>query len=160
MKKILICLAVMASLMACNGKSGQDNGNAANEQAVTEQAEAQAEAPAAITPEESQDGWGKQSTIVSSKPMVVDFFATWCGPCKQLAPILDEIENNHKGEVIFQRIDVDQKPELAQEFNIQAIPMLMFITPSGEYQTIVGLEEPAVIEAKIAELIKRSGKSS
>jgi thioredoxin-like negative regulator of GroEL len=55
---------------------------------------------------------------------------------------------------------VDQKPELAQEFNIQAIPMLMFITPSGEYQTIVGLEEPAVIEAKIAELIKRSGKSS
>ena len=44
MKKILICLAVTASLMACNGKSGQDNGNAANEQAVTEQAEAQAEA--------------------------------------------------------------------------------------------------------------------
>ena len=70
------------------------------------------------------------------------FLCHWCGPCKQLAPILDEIENNHKGEVIFQRIDVDQKPELAQEFNIQAIPMLMFITPRGEYQTLVGQQEP------------------
>ena len=90
--------------------------------------------------------------------MVVDFYATWCPPCKELAPILEEIEQRHKGEVIFERIDVDQKPELAQEFNIEAIPMLMFITPEGEYQTIVGLEKPAVIEAKIAELLTRSAK--
>ena len=100
----------------------------------------------------------KQSTIKSAKPMVVDFYATWCGPCKELAPILDEIEQHHKGDVIFERIDIDQKPELAQEFNIDAIPMLMFITPEGEYQTIVGLEKPAVIEAKIAELLTRSAK--
>ena len=107
---------------------------------------------------EGQDGWAKQTTIMTNKPMVVDFFATWCGPCKQLAPILDEIEKNHKGEVIFKRIDVDQEPQLAQEFNIEAIPLLMFITPKGEYQTIMGLQEPQVIEAKIADLLKRSAK--
>ena len=71
-----------------------------------------------------------------------------------------EIKKKHQGEVIFQRIDIDQAPELAQEFRIEAIPMLMFITPSGEYQTIVGVQEPEVIEAKITELLKHSTKSS
>ena len=47
---------------------------------------------------------------------------------------------------------------MAQEFNIEAIPLLMFITPKGEYQTVMGLQEPQVIEAKIADLLKRSAK--
>lgn len=156
MKKIFFCLTALVVLVACNNKGEQNaDSNAAADENVTEQVETPA-----VTPDESQDGWGKQSTIVSAKPMVVDFFATWCGPCKQLEPILEEIEKNHQGEVIFQRIDVDKEPGLAQEFRIEAIPMLMFITPDGEYQTIVGLQEPEVIEAKIAELLKRSTKSS
>lgn len=156
MKKIFFCLTALVVLVACNNKGEQNaDSNAAADENVTEQVETPA-----VTPDESQDGWGKQSTIVSTKPMVVDFFATWCGPCKELEPILEGIEKNHQGEVIFQRIDVDKEPGLAQEFRIEAIPMLMFITPSGEYQTIVGLEAPEVIEAKIAELLKRSAKSS
>ena len=83
---------------------------------------------------------------------------TWPHKGTDWAPILDEIEQNHKGEVIFKRIDVDQEPALAQEFNIEAIPLLMFITPKGEYQTLMGLQEPAVIEAKIAQLLNRSSK--
>ena len=157
MKKILFCLTALVVLAACNNKSQQNDGsNAAADENVTEQVET----PATVSPDESQDGWGKQSTILSDKPMVVDFFATWCGPCKELEPILEEIEKKHHGEVIFQRIDIDQAPELAQEFRIEAIPMLMFITPSGEYQTIVGVQEPEVIEAKITELLKHSTKSS
>lgn len=145
----------MAVLVGCNNRGERNDDNKITQENVTEQVESPA-----VTPDESQDGWGKQSTIMSAKPMVVDFFATWCGPCKQLEPIIEGIEQNHKGEVIFQRIDVDQEPELAREFNIEAIPMLMFITPSGEYQTLVGLQEPEVIEAKIAEMLKRSTKSS
>lgn len=145
----------MAVLVGCNNRGERNDDNKITQENVTEQVESPA-----VTPDESQDGWGKQSTIMSAKPMVVDFFATWCGPCKQLEPIIEGIEQNHKGEVIFQRIDVDQEPELAREFNIEAIPMLMFLTPSGEYQTLVGLQEPEVIEAKIAEMLKRSTKSS
>ena len=95
---------------------------------------------------------------MANKPMVVDFYATWCGPCKELAPILDEIEGNHKGEIIFKRVDVDQEPDLAQEFNVQAIPTLLFITPKGEYQSIMGLQSPEVIEGMIQSLLKRSAK--
>ena len=145
MRKIFICLVALVVLAACNNK---------NEEKNIEGNEAQTEAIA--TEEESQDGWMKQTTLMANKPMVVDFFATWCGPCKELVPVLDELEKKYKDQVIFQRIDVDQRPELAQEFNIQAIPMLMFVTPKGDYQTIVGYQDAPVIDAKIAELLKYS----
>ena len=154
MKKIIFCLTAVLLLAACNNKTeNQNNNNTAGGEENT-----RSEMPVASPDDEGQTEWIKQTTIMSSKPMVIDFFATWCGPCKQLAPILDEIEKGHKGEVIFQRIDVDQEPELAQEFNVQSIPMLMFVTPKGEYQTIVGLQEQQVIEAKIDELLKYSSK--
>lgn len=147
MKKIFICLVALVALVACNNKSDEQ----ANNNAEAEQVEAVAE-------DAPDDGWLKQTTLMANKPMVVDFFATWCGPCKELEPVLKELEMKYKDKVIFQRIDVDQRPELAQEFNIQAIPMLMFITPKGEYQTIIGYQDAPVIEAKIAELITRSDK--
>ena len=145
----MICLMAVLVLAACNNKQENQENSTVAEQSEMPAPEADGQ----------DDGWMKQTTIMSSKPMVVDFYATWCGPCKELAPILDEIEKNHKGEVIFKRIDVDQEPELAQEFRIEAIPMLMFITPTGEYQTIVGLQDAPVIEEKITELLARSTKN-
>ena len=153
MKKILFCLTALMVLAACNSKS--DNNE---QQTADNNGAAQSEMPVATPDDEGQGEWIKQTTIMTSKPMVIDFYATWCGPCKQLAPILDQIEQNHKGEVIFKRIDVDQEPELAQEFRVEAIPTLMFVTPKGDYQTIMGLQEAAVIETKIAELLTRSAK--
>ena len=152
MKKIIFCLAAVLMLAACNNKAdNQNNGRSDNENATTENT-----MPVASPEDEVQTEWIKQTTIMSSKPMVIDFFATWCGPCKQLEPILEEVEKNHKGDVIFKRIDVDKETSLAQEFGVQSIPMLMFVTPKGEYQTIVGLQPASVIETKIAELLTRS----
>lgn len=153
MRKIILCMATLLALVACNNQNEQNSNQATDGNGV-----AKNEMTAPSTEDESQGEWAKQSTIMSSKPMVIDFYATWCGPCKQLAPILEEIEQNHKGEVIFERIDVDQKPELAMEFNIEAVPTLMFVTPKGDYQTMMGLQEAAVIESKIAELLTRSSK--
>ncbi len=151
MKKLFIYMAALVVLVSCNSKSEQN----ANEAADGDEA-VKSEMPVANSEDEGQTEWIKQTTIMSSKPMVIDFFATWCGPCKELAPILDELEQKHKGDVIFQRIDVDKEPELAQEFNVEAIPMLLFVTPKGEYQSIMGYQEAPVIEAKIAELLTRS----
>lgn len=151
MKKLFIYMAALVVLVSCNSKSEQ-NANEATDGNET----VKSEMPVANSEDEGQTEWIKQTTIMSSKPMVIDFFATWCGPCKELAPILDELEQKHKGDVIFQRIDVDKEPELAQEFNVEAIPMLLFVTPKGEYQSIMGYQEAPVIEAKIAELLTRS----
>jgi len=153
MKKFFLCLSALLMLTACHNENKQDSNG---QQAASEMAKG--DMPVASPDDEGQTEWIKQTTIMTSKPMVIDFYATWCGPCKQLAPILDEIEAGHKGEVMFKRIDVDENPDMAREFNVQSIPMLMFVTPKGEYQTIVGLQAPQVIEAKIQELLKRSAK--
>ena len=148
MRRIYLCLTALVLLTACNRNHNDNNPMVENTQSEM----------TTNTAEEEQGDWAKQSTLLSSKPMVVDFFATWCGPCKELSPILDEIEKGHKGEVIFKRIDVDQEPELAQEFRVEAIPLLLFVAPNGDYQTLMGLQSPEVIEAKINELLKHSAK--
>ena len=153
MKKIFFCLMAVLMLAACGNKTAKQD----NDVAVGEE-NAKSEMPVVTADDEGQTEWIKQTTIMTSKPMVIDFFATWCGPCKELSPILDEIEKKHKGDVIFRRIDVDQEPELAQEFNIQGVPTLMFVTPKGEYQTMLGVQSPEDIEAKISALMKRSGQ--
>ena len=152
MKKIIFCLMALLILAACETKSEKSNTAASSDMAE------QSEMPAASLEDEGQKEWKKQTTLMSSKPMVVDFYATWCGPCKELTPILDKIEQNHKGDVIFKRIDIDKEPELALEFGVDAVPTLMFVTPKGEYQTLLGLQEAPVIESKIAELLAYSAK--
>ena len=154
MKRILFCIAALMLLAACNNKT--ENANPSDAAGGNETT--QSEMPVANPDDEGQTEWIKQTTIMTSKPMVIDFFATWCGPCKELAPVLDKIEQNHKGEVMFKRVDVDQEPDLAKEFRVEAIPTLMFVTPKGEYQTLLGYQDESVIEAKIAELLKRSTK--
>lgn len=151
MKRIVFSLVALLVLAACNNKTATDNQETGIDNAAT-----QSEMPAAAS--EGQDGWAKQTTIMSSKPMVIDFFATWCGPCKELAPILEKVEQNHQGDVIFKRIDIDKEAELAMEFRIEAVPTLMFVTPTGEYQMLLGLQDAATIESKIAELLNRSTK--
>ena len=151
MKKILFCLMAVLMLAACNNKAG-DAGKETDNVEMTENEMTTGSVDG------DQGEWLKQTTLMSNKPMVVDFFATWCGPCKELAPILEQIEKKHKDEVIFKRIDVDQEPLMAQEFRIEAVPTLLFITPTGEYQTLLGLESAEVIEAKIAALLTRSAK--
>lgn len=66
------------------------------------------------------------------RPAVVDFYATWCGPCKMTAPILEKLAGEYKGKVDFYKIDIDQERELAETFGIQSIPTFLFIPAKGE----------------------------
>ena len=69
--------------------------------------------------------------IKSAEPVVVDFFAEWCGPCKAMAPALDQVSQEMAGKVKVVKIDVDQNPEITQKYRIQAMPTLM-IFKNGE----------------------------
>lgn len=66
------------------------------------------------------------------RPAVVDFYATWCGPCKMTAPILEKLAVEYKGKVDFYKVDIDRERELAETFGIQSIPTFLFIPAKGK----------------------------
>ncbi len=68
---------------------------------------------------------------LGDKPCIIDFYTTWCGPCKRLAPILEELSEEYKGQVYFYKIDTERERELAATFGIRSIPTLLFC-PIGE----------------------------
>lgn len=76
---------------------------------------------------------------VNDKPTIVDFYATWCGPCKQLEPIFKKLEEKFKDRINFIRIDVDENINLSQSYGIQSVPTIIFLNKDGQIQsTIVG----------------------
>lgn len=78
----------------------------------------------------------KDEVLDSDKPVLVDFWATWCGPCKMIAPIVEEIAKEYEGKVKVGKINVDQQPELASAFNIVSIPTIM-IFKNGKIENMV-----------------------
>lgn len=74
------------------------------------------------------------------KPAIIDFFATWCGPCKKVAPIMDELAEKYKGQVNFYKIDTDQEKELSGSvFGIRSIPSILYIPVDGQPMMSTGL---------------------
>ncbi len=65
------------------------------------------------------------------KPCIIDFYATWCGPCKMLAPSLEKISEEYNGKLIVYKVDVDKNPELAGMFGIRSVPTLLWIPLNG-----------------------------
>ncbi|MBC7174309.1 MAG: thioredoxin, partial [Polyangiaceae bacterium] len=73
------------------------------------------------------DATFEQQVLQSELPVLVDLYADWCQPCKQLAPILAELSTELEGKVLFVQVDVDRSPMIAQSFRVQSIPMLVVI---------------------------------
>ena len=78
---------------------------------------------------------------VGNLPIILDFYATWCRPCKMLAPHLQTIQNKYNGKLIVYRIDVDQQPELARLFNIEAMPTIVFMGSKTNYKSELGYKD-------------------
>ncbi|MBP5420225.1 MAG: thioredoxin family protein [Bacteroidales bacterium] len=80
----------------------------------------------------------------STRPCVIDFYATWCGPCKMLSPIVEQLSNEQPG-IDFYKVDVDKEKELAAVFGVRSIPMLLFVPKRGTPQAVQGLQSKEVL---------------
>lgn len=79
------------------------------------------------TPIHVTDAAFEKSVLQSNLPVIVDFWAPWCGPCKMVAPILDKLAKEFSGKVIVAKVNTDDNPEWAQKYGVQGIPTMLFI---------------------------------
>ncbi len=95
-----------------------------------------------------------KSLLESGKPVVIDFWATWCGPCRSIAPIVEGVATDYEGRAIIGKYNVDDGDELSSEFGIRNIPTLLFFDKSGQmvYKHVGTITRDA-LTAKIDELL-------
>jgi thioredoxin 1 len=80
-----------------------------------------------------------EQTINSNKTVLVDFWATWCGPCRALAPTITELATEYSGKVVIGKLDVDANPETAEKFQVFSIPTMILFKEGKEAERLVGL---------------------
>ncbi len=105
-------------------------------------------APKEISSEEFTD-----EVEVADEPVLVDFWAEWCGPCKQLEPRIEELAEEFDGQIKFVKVDVDENQELAGQFGIRSIPSLLFFQEGEKVDQIVGSVPKERIREKLDEML-------
>lgn len=138
MKKLFVALSLISlSLIGCGNRSKAtaDDQNASEKTKATTIELTKADfLKKVVNYEEDADSWN----YLGDKPAIIDFYATWCGPCKKVAPILEELANEYADEIVVYKIDVDKEVELKTLFGITAMPTFLFIPMDEEPQITVG----------------------
>ncbi len=92
-------------------------------------------------------------TIASSTPTLVDFWAEWCGPCRMIAPALEEIAEAESGSLVVGKLNVDQNAQSAMNYDVMSIPTLIIFQDGVEKKRLVGARPKSAIEKEVAEFV-------
>lgn len=95
----------------------------------------------------------QQEVVTSTTPVLVDFGATWCGPCRALAPIVEDLAKEYAGKLKVATVDIDQAPALAQQFNIMSVPTIIFFKGGQAKDKVIGLLQKPKLKERIDKLL-------
>ena len=141
---IVASLLMIITVTACGGSSDKTSGSVSSTtcDAVETQSSVPADEAVSDSLTQGQENEAQAQDAKSDKKLVVlDFFATWCGPCKAMAPAMEQMEKKYAGKIEFRKIDVDQEPELAQQYNITGVPTIVVLSADGKIlDSTVGLQ--------------------
>lgn len=126
-KPVLTALCLLVSVAACSGNKEGNQQKKGDPMEIVHLTKAEF-LKKVYNYEANPNEWKYEG----DKPCIVDFYATWCGPCKALAPVLEELAKEYEGKLYIYKIDVDKEEELAGAFGIRSIPTLLWIPQSGK----------------------------
>jgi thioredoxin 1 len=101
---------------------------------------------------EKNKEWKYEGTM----PAIIDFYATWCGPCKKLSPMVEEVAKEYSGKIVVYKVDTDKEATLAQSMGISSIPTLIFIPVKGTPKASMGLISKETFEKAIGDLLLKN----
>lgn len=159
MKKILMGVLSALILAACGGASEARSAQNENQQKEQQSKTTTVMKPIHLTKAEflkkvvDYEGNPTEWKYLGEKPAIIDFYASWCGPCKRVAPILDELAAEYGDKIDIYKIDTEQEQELAAAFGIRSIPTLLFVPMEGKPQMVQGAIGKADFENIIQEVL-------
>ncbi len=101
------------------------------------------------------DGSFKDEVMNAEQPVLVDFWATWCGPCRMIAPMIEELAVQFEGRAIVAKVDVDQNPQTAMQFGIRSIPTLLFFKDGQVVDQLIGASSKKALAEKLESLVSQ-----
>ncbi|GAA3729500.1 thioredoxin [Leifsonia bigeumensis] len=100
------------------------------------------------------DATFEQEVLNSETPVLVDFWADWCGPCRAVSPILDQIASENEGKIRLVKVDVDANPQVAMKYQITSIPAMKVYQGGEVVKTVIGAMPKPALEAQLADFLK------
>lgn len=106
------------------------------------------------------DAQFEQSVLKSSTPVIVDFWAPWCGPCKMIAPMLEKISHEYDGKVVVAKVNTDDNPEWAMKYGVQGIPTMLFVADGKIVHRQVGAMPERMLREAVTQFLEVAGQKN